>query len=69
MRHTNPVYLSDLLAVPTPRHTGNRRIYDRKLFFRKMIWSVLPVLGQVLLWTAALTLVTAGFAVLLLGLC
>lgn len=45
----NNIYISDLLSVHAPRHTTSRQEYLRHLMFRRLLWSCIPVLGQIVL--------------------
>lgn len=36
------IYLSDLLAVPMPKHAASHEDYLRKIKIRRIVWGLLP---------------------------
>lgn len=66
MEHTN-IYISDLLSVPTPKHAVSRRDYQRKLQRRRLLWALLPYLGQAVLALAVCGLMVFGLLTVSLG--
>ena len=65
---SNNIYLSDMLAVPTPKPGISRREYRKKLRNRTLLWAVLPYLAEAVILTAAVILLMGGLSILLCGL-
>ena len=61
-------YISDLFTVPTPKATGPRRDYRRKLRNRKILWALLPYVLQGLFFIAATAIIMGSFTMLAYGL-
>lgn len=67
MRNNN-IYLSDLLSVHAPKNAASREEYVRQLAIRRLAWSLLPWLGQLLVALASCGLLVLGIMVCSLGL-
>ncbi len=68
MRTDNNIYISDLLSVPMPKRANSHEDYLRRICVRRIIWGLLPYIGQVLLAITTLGVTTAGILALTLGL-
>lgn len=68
MRTENNIYISDLLSVPMPKHANSHEDYLRRICIRRILWGLLPYIGQVLLAVTTLCMTTAGILALTLGL-
>lgn len=68
MRTNDHIYISDLLCVPMPKHAASHRDFIRRIRNRRILWALLPYLGQALLVLAACGLTMAGLTTLAVGL-
>lgn len=68
MRTNNNIYISDLLAVPLPKHANSHEDFLRRIRNRRILWALLPYLGQALLGIVLCCLVAGGSMMLMVGL-
>lgn len=68
MRTNENIYISDLLAVPMPKHATSHRDFLRRIRNRRILWALLPYLGEALLGLLACGLTVAGITTLAVGL-
>lgn len=66
MRNNN-IYISDLLSVHAPKNATSREEYLRQLALRKIAWSLLPWLGQLLVALASCGLLFLGIMMFSMG--
>lgn len=66
MRNNN-IYISDLLSVHTPRKATSQQEYLRQMACRRLLWALLPYLGQALLGILACGILFFGVMALSLG--
>lgn len=66
MRNNN-IYISDLLSIHTPRKTTSQQEYLRQMACRRLLWAIIPYLGQALLAIIACGIMFLGVMALSLG--
>ncbi len=65
---SNNIYISDFLSVHTPRKAASRQEYLRQLMLRRLLWAIIPYLGQALVAIIACGIMFLGIMALSLGL-
>ncbi len=65
---TNNIYLSDLLTVPMPKHASSHRDFLRRIRNRRILWALLPYVGEALVCLATGSLTVVGIMTLMVGL-
>lgn len=68
MRTNNNIYLSDLLTVPMPKHATSHRDFLRRIRNRRILWALLPYIGEALVGITTLCLTLGGIMTLMVGL-
>lgn len=68
MKNTSDIYVSDLFAIPTPKHTGSPAVYRRKLLCRRLLWAGLPYLLEGAMFVLTAALIVGGLLALFCGL-
>lgn len=68
MRHTNNIYISDLLTVPMPKHATSHQDFLRRIRNRRILWALIPYIGEALVGLTTCGLTVFGIMTLVLGL-
>ena len=68
MRTNNNIYISDLLSVPMPRRATSHEDYLRRICLRRILWGLLPYVGQAVMAVCTCGLTVGGILALTLGL-
>lgn len=68
MRTNNNFYISDLLTVPMPKHATSHQDFLRRIRNRRILWALLPYIGEALVGITTCSLTVFGIMTLMLGL-
>lgn len=68
MRTNNNFYISDLLTVPMPKHATSHQDFLRRIRNRRILWALLPYIGEAIVGIITCSLTVFGIMTLMLGL-